>query len=244
MRATNKQTRDREVLSGVVENFIRTSMAVSSEDICHDFDCSSATVRGTMSDLEEQGYLTHIHTSGGRIPTDKGYRYYVDMLLSQMQLLDEEKKRLTREYNRQISKLDDILEKTTEVLSTFTRCTGIISFLHTESRIYYKGASLITEHPEFKNIEKMRNLLRVLEEKNTLLEIINRNLEKKLNVYIGHELACREISDCSLVVSTYELQDKPYGRIAVLGPRSMNYSQVIPTIEYVSELVTRAMESL
>ena len=91
MRSSDRQNRNREVLSAIIESHIKTSDAISSEDICPHFDCSSATVRNTMSELEELGYLTHIHTSGGRVPTDKGYRYYVDMLLTQMRLLEEEK---------------------------------------------------------------------------------------------------------------------------------------------------------
>lgn len=244
IRTIDRQTRSREVLAAVIETYIRTTTAVSSEDVCQHFDCSSATMRNIMFELEEQGYLTHTHTSGGRLPTDKGYRYYVDILLSQMRLLREEKGRITREYSRQINKLEDILDLTSEVLSTFTRCTGIVSFLNNENKIYYNGTSFIVEHPEFKNIEKIRNVLKILEEKKTLLEIINRGLEKKLNIYIGGELACEEISTCSLIVSTYDVEDKPCGRIAVLGPRSMNYGQVIPTIEYVSELVSRALENL
>lgn len=243
VRNLDKEFRKREVLSAVTERYIKTALAVSSEDICNEFDCSSATVRNIMFNLEEEGYLCHLHTSSGRIPTDKGYRYYIDMLLTQMQLFDEEKKTITEEYNKQLDKLEDILEKTSEVLSNFTRCAGIVSFLQ-DNKIYYRGASLIIEHPDFRNIEKIRNILKVLEEKKTLLEIINRNLEKKLNVYIGGELACDEISGCSLVVSTYDVEDRPCGRVAVLGPKSMNYSQVIPTIEYVSSLVSKAIEDL
>ena len=244
MRISDREARNRDVLSCVVENYIQTASAASSDDICRHFDCSSATIRNVMFELEELGYLTHTHTSSGRIPTDKGYRYYVDMLLSQMQLLEEKKEDITREYDRQLNKLEDILEMTSQVLSAFTRCTGIVSFLDKENRIYYAGASFIAEHPEFKNISLIRDILKVLDEKKTLLEIINQNLEKKLNVYIGHELPCREISSCSLVVSRYDVEDRPYGRIAVLGPRCMNYGQVIPTIEYVSELVGRALANL
>lgn len=243
VRNIDKELRKREILSAVTEKYIRTTLAVSSEDICQQFDCSSATVRNIMLELEEGGYLGHLHTSSGRIPTDKGYRYYIDMLLIQMQLLDEEKRNITEEYNKQLTKLEDIMDKTLEVLSTFTHCTGIVS-LPEENKIYYKGASLIAEHPEFRNIEKIRDILKILEEKKTLLEIINRNLEKKLNIYIGQELDCNEISGCSLVVSTYEVENRPCGRVAVLGPKSMNYSHIIPTIEYVSELVSKAIENL
>ena len=244
VRIIDHETRKREVLAAVIENYIKTASAVSSEDICRVFDCSSATIRTIMSELEEDGYLTHLYTSGGRVPTDRGYRYYIDVIVSQMKLLEEEKERITREYNREVNRLEDILERASEVLSNFTHCTGIVSSLDRDNKVYYKGASFMTEYPEFRNIERIRNILKFLEEKNKLLDIINRNLEKELNIYIGWESACQEIADCSLIVSTYEVEDRPYGRVAVLGPRSMNYIQIIPTLEYVSELVGKALENL
>lgn len=244
VRVTNHDARKREVLAAVIENYIRTAAAVSSEDVSRHLDCSSATIRNIMGELEDNGYLSHVYTSSGRVPTDKGYRYYVDMILSQMELLVAEKERITKEYNRQKNKLEDILEKTSEVLSNFTHCAGIVSFPNTNNKIYYNGASFIVEHPEFRNIEKIRNVLRMLEEKKKLLDIINRDLEKKINIYIGQELACQEISSCSLVVSTYDFGKKPYGRIAVLGPRNMDYGHIIPTMEYVSDLVSKALENI
>ena len=244
VRGINKGARNWDVLSALIESYIKSSSAVSSEDLSRSFDCSSATIRNVMTDLEDLGYLTHTHTSSGRIPTDKGYRYYVDMLLSQMQLLEAEKTRITKEYQQQLHKLEDILVRASEVLSAFTRCTGIVSFLDQENKIYYTGASFIPEYPELKSFEKIQNILKILDEKKMLLEILNRDVKEKIKVYIGRELACQEISSCSLIVSTYDLENKPYGKIAVLGPRSMNYGQVIPTIEYISELMGKALEDL
>ena len=244
VRGIDKESRSRDVLSALIESYIKSSSAVSSEELSRSFDCSSATIRNVLTDLEGLGYLTHTHTSSGRIPTDKGYRYYVDMLLSQMQLLEAEKTRITKEYHQQLHKLEDILERASEVLSAFTRCTGIVSFSDQENKIYYAGASFIPEYPELKSFEKIHNILKMLDEKKILLEILNRDLKEKIKVYIGHELACQEIASCSIIVSTYDVEDKPYGRIAVLGPRSMNYGQVIPTIEYISELMSKALESL
>lgn len=243
MRAINHEARKREVFAAIIEDYIKTASAVSSEDICKYFDCSSATIRNIMYELEEEGYLAQIHTSSGRVPTDKGYRRHVDMLLSQMRLLEEEKERITKEYNQQMNKLEDILEQASEVLSAYTHCAGIVSFLNEDSKIYYKGMSFITEYPEFRDIEKLRIILKLLEEKTKLLDILNRDLEKKFSIYIGGESECREMANCSLIVSTYDLENKPFGRVAVLGPRNMNYCRVIPALEYVSQLVSKTLEN-
>lgn len=243
VRIIDKPTRNREILSSIIENYIHTAEAVSSENICGRFDYSSATIRNIMLELENQGYLTHLHTSSGRVPTDKGYRYYVDLLLCQLQLVEKEKERIKKEYTIQLNKLEDIMEKTSEILSEYTRCAGIVSFL-TNNRIYYSGTTYITEQPEFKNIEKIHSLLKILEQKSELLEILNRNIEKKINIYIGQELSCDEISGCSLIVTSYNIEKKPYGRIAVLGPRRMNYSQVIPFIEYLAQQLDKTLENI
>jgi len=69
------------------------------------------------------------------------------------------------------------------------------------------------------------------------LQLINCQLRKKIEVFIGHELACRNVEDCSIAVSSYQLNDGKSGRLAVLGPKSMNYQRVISALDYVSELM-------
>jgi heat-inducible transcriptional repressor len=217
---------------------------VASEDIADNFDLSPATIRNIFSELEEAGYLTHPYTSGGRMPTDKGYRYYVDFLNSQIELLDEEKNKITREYKKGIRKLEEALEDTTEVISETTHYAGIVSFLEWQDRLFYRGLGRILEHPEFKDSQKIRLLISALEEKQHLLEIINRDFNDKVKVYIGHELGCPEMGNCSLVVSTYKRKKKPQGKIAVLGPVRMEYEHIIPALSYISDVLSDFLENI
>ena len=120
------ESRRRSVLSATINKYIQKACPVSSEDIAKDFDLSPATIRNIFSELETAGYLTHPYTSGGRIPTDKGYRYYVDFLNSQMELLDEEKSRIMHAYNRRAKRLEDALEETSEFISESSRYTNSI----------------------------------------------------------------------------------------------------------------------
>ena len=216
---------------------------MASEDIAGDFDLSSATIRNIFSELEESGYLTHPYTSGGRIPTNKGYRYYVDFLISQMELLHYEKERIIQQYKKEVRRLEDALEKTCEVISTITHYTGIVSSLDWHDRFYYKGIGFILEQPEFHDVEKMRILIRMLEDKENLLNIINSDFNDKVRVYIGNELGCPEMENCSLIVSSYHWRNKP-GRLAVLGPARMEYRHAIPTLEYISEVLTEVLEAI
>ncbi|PIP19860.1 MAG: hypothetical protein COT38_02495 [Candidatus Omnitrophica bacterium CG08_land_8_20_14_0_20_41_16] len=239
------ESRRRAVLSAAINKHIHNAEPVASEDIAENFDLSPATIRNIFSELEEEGYLTHPYTSGGKIPTEKGYRYYVDFLVSQIGILDEEKNNIKREYKGQMRGLEDALEETSGIISQATRYAGIVSFLEWQDKLFYKGLSRILEQKEFNDPEKVRLLVRALEEKEHLLEIINRDfIIDKVKVYIGHELEYLEMENCSLVVSGYHKKNKPQGRIAVLGPVRMEYSHAIPVLAYISDVLSDFLENI
>ena len=145
------------------------------------------------------------------------------------------------EYRKSVKELENLLDVTSEVLSDFTHSTGIVYFTDLHDRLFYKGASFMLDQPEFSDIEKIRHVLQMLEEKHRLIEIINRDMERKIGIYIGSELHCREIDDCSLVVSSYRYKNKPSGRVAVLGPRRMKYAKVVSAVEYLSDLISEML---
>ena len=134
--------------------------------------------------------------------------------------------------------MEDVLEKTSEVISVITHYAGIVSFLEWQDKIFYKGLSSILDQPEFHNLEITRLLIRMIEDKQNLLEIINRDFSQKVKVYIGNELGCPGMENCSLVVSSYRRKDRPLGKLAVLGPVRMEYRHIIPALEYVSDVLT------
>ena len=110
VRIVDHTQRRNMILSASISNYINSANPVSSEALAQDFNLSSATVRNIFAELEEAGYLMHPYTSAGRVPTDKGYRYYVDFLMSQIELLDNEKKSVIGEYKNKIERLDDVLD--------------------------------------------------------------------------------------------------------------------------------------
>lgn len=244
VRNVDYESRRRAILSATINKYIQGALPVASEDIARDFDLSSATIRNIFAELEENGYLTHPYTSGGRIPTDRGYRYYVDFLISQMALLDEEKERIVKGYRREVKQLEDALDETSEIISTITHYAGIVSLLGWQDRFFYRGIGYILEQPEFQDFKKLRLLIKLIEDKEHLLDIINRDFDEKVKVYIGHELDCPEMDNCSMVVSSYRLKNRPLGRLAVLGPMRMEYKQIIPTLEYISEVLTEVLGNI
>ncbi len=236
--------RRKSVLSSAINLYIKNALPVASDDIAREFDLCSATIRNIFSELEESGYLKHPYTSGGRIPTTKGYRYYVDFLIQQMELMDEEKQRIVKDCKRKMRRLDDALENTSEVISEITHYAGIVSFLEWQDKIFYKGIGRILDQPEFRDADKIRLLVKLMEDKSRLLDIINRDFTGKVKVYIGDELGFPEMDSCSLIVSTYKLKDQPSGRLAVLGPVRMEYNHIIPALEYISDVLTDVLSTM
>src|SRR4051794_28798174 len=110
-RKPDHRQRKDVVLGIVVEQYIKTVNPISSGLIASEYhlDLSPATIRNIMAELEEQGYLTHPHTSAGRVPTELGYRYYVDHLMNQIHLLEEEKEKIKSEYQQSVCELEDLL---------------------------------------------------------------------------------------------------------------------------------------
>ena len=242
MRNVDYGSRRKSVLHAAINRYIKNALPVASDEIAQEFDLSSATIRNIFTQLDQSGYLKHPYTSGGRVPTDKGYRYYVDFLIQQMELMDNEKKQILKDCKRKMRRLDDALENTSEVISEITHYAGIVSFLEWQDKIFYRGISRILEQPEFKDADKIRLLVSLMEDKKRLLDIINRDFSGKVKVYIGSELGLPEMENCSLVVSSFKLKNRSSGRLAVLGPMRMQYNHIIPAMEYISEALSQVLE--
>lgn len=231
--------RKERILAITVDEYIKNVSPVSSSRIVQQYgvDLSSATIRNVLAELENEGYLTHPHTSAGRVPTQKGYRYYVDHLMGEIQLLEYEKACIRAEYKRECAELDKLLEKTSRVLSETTHCTSLVSVDGWGNRIFCQGTSFVVEYPDYQDINQIRSILAALDEKERLLQLINMELEEKTAIFIGEELECKDIDACSLVVSRYQAKHGPSGRIAVLGPTCMDYKRVVSALDYFSDLI-------
>ncbi len=120
--------RSRQILEAIVEEYIATAEPVGSSAVArrHALTLSSATVRNVMAHLEEMGLLTSPHTSAGRIPTEKAYRFYVDSLVGLRQISREEKKQIIRRCRQSGSGLSEILKETSRTLSSLSNYVGIV----------------------------------------------------------------------------------------------------------------------
>ena len=131
------EERKRSLLQWVIHHYIRTSKPIGSQVIAEEgkFNLSPATIRNTLKELEDEGYLLQPHHSAGRIPTDKGYRFYVDYLVDAQRLASEEKSRIERDYQDRVSELDNVLAQTSRTLSLLSHSAGFALSPRLESQV-------------------------------------------------------------------------------------------------------------
>jgi heat-inducible transcriptional repressor len=118
--------RQSEMLKIIVEEYIKTIKPVGSKSICDVLDCSSATIRNDMAELEELGFLEKTHISSGRIPSEQGYRYYVNNLMEPKKMTGEEVLKLQTIFRNRELELSDVINKSMEIISEITAYTSIV----------------------------------------------------------------------------------------------------------------------
>ena len=118
--------RRRKLLKLIVEEYIKSAIPVGSSGLCDVLNCSSATIRNEMAYLEENGYLEKTHTSSGRIPSEMGYRYYVDNLMEPKKMTGEDVLKLQRIFDNKNLVLSDVITKSMEIISEITNCTSVV----------------------------------------------------------------------------------------------------------------------
>ena len=117
--------RQRDILEIIIKHYIETAEPVGSRFVARRLGLSSATIRNVMTDLEESGFIIQPHTSAGRIPTDKGYRFYIDSLMKLRKVSEDIVKIADEQYHHAVLSLEDVLEKTSHLISDLTRYVGI-----------------------------------------------------------------------------------------------------------------------
>jgi heat-inducible transcriptional repressor len=334
------EERNREILKLIIRSYVTSGEPVGSRTLAKSMDWrfSPATIRNVMADLEDEGYLAQPHTSAGRIPSEKGYRFYVDHLA--------DSGRLSRSDERYVSRMlaesdspEDVMSRASVVLSTISKNVGIviappmgatilkhIEFLDlsdgkilvifvstsgvvqrklirvgerytqeeldkagrylvekfsgktlTEIRnellrmmqaerslfdrmlsllqiwgetlsqpasaegIYLQGATNIINQPEFADVERMRMLFQMFEEKGRLVKILNECIASSppegVRIVIGSELGVPNMRDFTLITASYASMDHTTGFLGIIGPTRMEYERGISIVEYLGRLV-------
>lgn len=325
--------RKMKILNAIIQNYLETGEPVGSRTISKytDLNLSSATIRNEMADLEELGYIMQPHTSAGRIPSDKGYRFYVDHLIAEKDKEVSDMKEFVIEHtekmeqvlqqvarllanntnyatmitspqchhnkvkflqmshvdeshilvvivlegnlvknkmieidepvdNEQMLKLNILLNTNLTGLSIDQINLGTIAALKEKAgihskiisdvmdavadaisededlEIYTSGATNILKYPELSDSQRASDLLNAFEEKNQLVSLVTENLAEDdagtgIQVYIGNETPIQTMKDCSVVTATYELGEGVKGTIGIIGPKRMDYENVMNNLK-------------
>lgn len=188
--------RKRKILQAVIRNYLETGEPVGSRTISKytDLNLSSATIRNEMSDLEEMGYIIQPHTSAGRIPSDKGYRFYVDTMLDEKEKEVEELKGLLLEKDE---KMDTLLKRVAKVLATNTNYAAMITApQYHHNKLKFIQLSRVDEHQILAVIVVEGNVI-----KNTILrveEALDDETLLKLNILLNTHLNGLSIEEINL----------------------------------------------
>ncbi len=336
--------RSQKILEAIIEEYIATAQPVGSKALArnHDIKLSPASVRNVMAELEELGYLASPHTSAGRIPTEKGYRFYVDTLLQVNDLNSRQKDQIELQYQQHGLQMADMLREASRTLSSVSHYTGLVMvprlkvtiFRHIEfvrlsprqilavfvtqsglvqnklveideeltprdleqitnylnhtmtglsiqevrarivaemanekalydhllrrtfalstaalvdettGDIIIEGTSYFLEQPEFSNLKCMKRIVQTFEQKNILIDLLDRGLDTEgVQVIIGSETKYSELADCSLITAAYSGKRGTLGTLGVIGPNRMPYSTIIPIVDYTATLISRLLDT-
>lgn len=328
--------RKSKVLQAIIEDYVSTAEPVGSRTIARKYHLgvSPATIRNEMSDLEELGFLEQPHTSAGRVPSDRGYRYYVDCLMQSKTVTEREEELIHHTFERKAAEIETLIRETARLLSDTTKLTAVVTgpqmnqthvrelrlvpvggdkavliyvtdsgFVENQvlnlpvevtmlelqrvsdllneqlrgqpvqalsrtairalqaelqrygalidqalaflgqrleatgrQRIYLGGATNMLAQPEFRDVEKVRRLFSLLEQDEAMASILTaQKADGAPGIAIGEEIQVQEMTDCSIVSTTYRLGDQVIGRMGVIGPKRMEYGRVVGILDSITK---------
>lgn len=227
--------RQQQILHAIVETYAGTAEPVGSSALCAQFDTSSATIRAEMADLERQGFIMQPHISAGRVPTDKGYRAYVNTL-SSTHVADTRTERALERRVKSAGEVERAIKNAVESLAHVTHNLGLGTI---GGNLYLSGMASLFQQPEFYGGAQAYEVARLLDSLEEWLAEAAPN--DAISVYIGRENPIGRASGATLIISRFESPYSSRSYIGVLGPTRQQYNSVIGLVEYTGKLLQEAL---
>ena len=227
----------KKLLAVVIEEYTNSAMPVGSQIIVEKYDLgvSSATIRSHMATLEKEGFLHQPHTSAGRIPTDKGYRYFVEEIMGDSELSIREQKKLQAEVLKLKAQNKRISRTAAKLLSSFS---GSLAISGVKKDFYDFGISELLSKPEFQKVDEFCRIAEALDYIDENIDVILSGVkEGETKIFIGEENPIKSISNCSMMVSPYKTKTGEKGVLAILGPKRMKYAKNKSLLEYFKKIM-------
>lgn len=233
--------RQKLILETVIDEYIRRASPISSDFLkteCN-FEVSPATIRLDLVELTKSGFLQQPYISGGRVPTDKGYRFFVDGLFEEKKLGTEGEK-VSREFYSIFEEVNDILKLSHELVKSLASFSSNLSIARLQDfDIFWReGWEEVVQAPEFHDIEYLKRFMEVVNDFERNIDKVDLGETKKVRVYIGEELPFKR-KEFSIVVGegTFSKKRKKKGIFAILGPRRMDFKKNIQLINSLIETI-------
>lgn len=227
--------RQKGILYSIIEEYAETASPVGSVTLAKLFDVSPATIRAEMARLETFGLIAQPHTSAGRVPTDAGYRFYVNNLdnaeVENQPLFERGTHALEVRVNAQ-SRADAAIRGAVDSLVELTGNLGLATI---GDQLYLAGISRLFTQPEFMDTARVQAVAKLLDNLEPWLREAAPG--EALNIFIGHENPIGKNSEVSLIISKFRspFSDKSY--IGVLGPTRQNYSRVMSLVRHAGNML-------
>lgn len=219
--------RQQQILCAIVEQYAEVASPVGSSLLAKVFNVSSATVRAEMAELERRGYIHQPHTSAGRVPTDKGYREYVNNLAAREETPAE--RRAERALTARVEG-GGLPERTIRnAVDTLVELTHNLGMATIGNQLYMSGLSNLFGQPEFIQTGQVQQVARLLDNLEPWLREAAPN--EPLSVYIGAENPIGRSAQCSLIISRFRSPYSDRSYIGVLGPTRQSYREVMSLVQ-------------
>ena len=221
--------RQAHILAAIIEQYAEVASPVGSLILAKLFNVSSATIRAEMGRLEEMGYIAQPHTSAGRIPTDKGYRFYVNQLTqAEPSNAIERTARALDTRLSQAGRPERAIRTAVDTLAELTHNVGLATI---GDQLYISGFGRLFSQPEFMQAAgPIHEVAQLLDNLEPWLRETAPN--QPLSVYIGRENPIGKSSGCSLIISRFRSPFSDRSYIGVLGPTRQSYRQVMSLVSH------------
>ena len=229
--------RQKQILCAIIEQYAEVAVPVGSVMLAKLFGVSSATIRAEMVELEHLDYIAQPHTSAGRIPTDKGYRFYVNRLGESAEVPAEHRGERALSARVQDGGMPErTIRNAVDTLVELTHNLGLATI---GNQLYMSGLSNLFGQPEFMNGSQVQQVARLLDNLEPWLREAAPN--EALSVYIGRENPVGRAAGCTLIISKFHSPYSDRSYIGVLGPTRQSYRDVMQLVRHAGQALEGAL---
>lgn len=243
-------TRQEQILFAIIEEYAEIATPVGSVTLAKLFNVSSATIRTEMARLEEAGYIAQPHTSAGRVPTDAGYRYYVNTLAEQPDGVESLNQATSYHEEKPIERANRVLEvrigsqtradsAIRGAVDSLVDLTGNLGLATIGDQLYISGIGRLFTQPEFLDSERVQSVAKLLDNLEPWLREAAPG--QALNIFIGQENPIGKTSQASLIISRFRSPYSDRSYIGVLGPTRQNYAKVMSLVRCAGVLLEETL---